>query len=398
MNLLRRVFALVSGVLLVAGCASLSHAVSAPTTDVSGCGPSQGVVLVIGAHRHAPAPSLDQPVTCLVTAAISAGKPVLIVVAAGQPELIMPKLASVQGGSLAQQNSPRAQQDVQHLQAVVAGIRPGSPGVDDLAALAVAADAARSAGIAHADLIVLDSGLNDRGAMDFSVPGMVAATPSEAVGELAGSGNMPDLDGFTVLLVGLGYTAPPQAPLPAKWRTNVTQIWTKLMTSAGAKAEIIPQPPTRDVSVTTSMPVKPIPVPVDSPVKPMPRTTIVFTQESAVRFEPDSSAFVDPAGAAKALAPIARWLAADRSRHAWLVGTTADVASIADQVLLSDLRADHVRDELIALGASPAQISTKGVGSDFSQFIPDRNSSGILLAGPATLNRSVRITLSSTQS
>ena len=81
------------------------------------------------------------------------------------------------------------------------------------------------------------------------------------------------------------------------------------------------------------------------------------------------------------------------SRHAWLEGTTADVGPMSGQIALSRLRADRVRDELITLGASPAQITTKGVGSNFPQFIPDRNAAGILLAGPATLNRSVRITL-----
>jgi hypothetical protein len=53
-----------------------------------------------------------------------------------------------------------------------------------------------------------------------------------------------------------------------------------------------------------------------------------------------------------------------------------------------------VRAALEALGALRSQITLQGVGSDFPQFVPDRNASGALLAGPATLNRSVRITLS----
>jgi len=63
------------------------------------------------------------------------------------------------------------------------------------------------------------------------------------------------------------------------------------------------------------------------------------------------------------------------------------------QITLSSQRADHVRDELVALGASPSQITCRGVGSHFRGFIRDRNESGTLLAGPATLNRSVRMTL-----
>ena len=72
-----------------------------------------------------------------------------IVVASGQPQLITPRL-SVTGGTLAQQNSPRAQHDVQLVEAAIAAARPDAPGVDDLAALAVAADEARSAGAAGA--------------------------------------------------------------------------------------------------------------------------------------------------------------------------------------------------------------------------------------------------------
>jgi outer membrane protein OmpA-like peptidoglycan-associated protein len=378
---------------MVTGCASLSDVVGVHTMAFSSCRPSRGVVLIIGAHRNAPVPSLDQRLKCQVTAAISGGKPVLIVVSAGQPKLIIPKLASVHGGTLAQQDSPRVQQDLQRVGQAIADARPDSPGADDLAALAVAADAARSAGIPHAALALIDSGLDDRGALNFTVRGMVAAAPTEVARQLKASGNLPDLHGFTVLLVGLGYTTPPQAPLPAKWRSNITQIWTTVVTSAGARTEIIPQP-AQSASVKTSQPVKPVPVPVDKPVQPNTRASIVFTQESPVGFKPNRTSFTDPAAAAKALTPIARWLAADPSRHARLEGTTADVGPMTGQMRLSSLRADRVRGELIALGASPAQISTKGVGSDFPQFTPDRDAAGTLLAASAALNRSVRITLS----
>ena len=148
----------------------------------------------------------------------------------------------MKGGTLAQQDSPRVQQDVQRVQAAIAAARPDSPGIDDLEALSVAADEARTAGDPHAELVLIDSGLDDRGALDFTVPGMVAATPAEVAQQLKASGNLPDLRGFTVLLVGIGYTAPPQAPLSAKWRSNVTQIWATVVRSAGAKVEIIPQP------------------------------------------------------------------------------------------------------------------------------------------------------------
>lgn len=379
-------------VFLVVGCSSILSPSGTATTAAARCADPQSMELIIGAHRDAPQPALDPGLVCQATAAIRAGKSVQIVVASGEPFLITPHLTSVTGGTLAQQNSPRAQQDVQRIQAAIAGAHPNSPGVDDLAALAFAADEARSAGNPHAELVLIDSGLDDRGPLDFTVPGMVAATPSEVARQLRASGNLPALSGFTVLLIGVGYTAPPQAPLSAKWRSNVTQIWTAIVTSAGAKVTIIPQPG-QGPSVETNQTVRLVPVPPTQQVRPNTHTSIIFTGESPVRFEPNVTTFVDPAAARQALAPIASWLATDPSRHAWLEGTTADLGPLAGQIALSKLRAERVRDVMDTLGAFPAQISISGVGSKFPQFTPDRDSSGTLLAGPATLNRSVRITL-----
>ena len=382
---------LAAAVILSVGCSS-TLGPDPTTTAAPHCADPHGMELIIGTHRNAPEPSLDPALVCQITAAIRAGEPVQIVAVSGQPRLITPQLKPVTGGTLAQQNSPRVQQDMQRVQAAIAATRPDSPGIDDLEALSVAADAARTADDPHVELALIDSGLDDRGALDFTVPGMIAATPAEVAQQLKASGNLPDLRGFTVLLVGIGYTAPPQASLSAKWRANVTQIWAAIVTSAGAVAEIIPQPG-QGPSINTDQLVRTVPVPPTQSVKPRAGTTIIFTQESPVRFEPNSTVFIDPAAAVQALSPIARWLAADPSRHAWLEGTTADVGPPSGQIALSKLRAEHVRAELIALGASPAQISTTGVGSNFPQFTPDRNASGILLAGPAALNRSVRITL-----
>jgi OOP family OmpA-OmpF porin len=380
---------------LLAGCSPLTEMVTMQGHSVPVCGHPDGVVLIVGAHRDTPAPSmLPERVACLVDAAIKRGKPVILVDATGQPDVVTPRLLSVTGGTLAQQDSPRVAQDVQRVSDAIAGLRPKAPGVDDLAALALAADAAQADGLPHAVLVLMDSGLDDRGALSFTTAGLLAAQPSEVAAQLKATGNEPHLHGFTVELVGIGFTAPPQAPLGAKWRGSLTAIWQAVVTSAGASAVVIPQP-SGGASVRTREPVKLITVPADQPVRPAPGAHIVFTGASPVRFEPNTTVFADPAAAVRALRPIAAWLSADRSRHALLVGTTADVGPMSGQVALSRQRASRVRAVLLALGASRGQITLKGVGSDFPAFVPDRNASGTLLAGPATLNRSVRITLSS---
>src|SRR6202044_3597512 len=89
-------------------------------------------------------------------------------------------------------------------------------------------------------------------------------------------------------------------------------IWQAVVTSAGAAAVVIPQP-AEGVSVRTSEPVKLITVPADQPARPAPGAHIVFTGESPVRFEPNTTVFVDPAAAQRALRPIAEWLGGERS-------------------------------------------------------------------------------------
>jgi len=50
------------------------------------------MILIIGAHRDAPVPSLGPSLACRLAAAIRAGKLLRIVVASGQPRLITPPL------------------------------------------------------------------------------------------------------------------------------------------------------------------------------------------------------------------------------------------------------------------------------------------------------------------
>jgi OOP family OmpA-OmpF porin len=378
---------------VLAGCGSISDLTSTAVTASQTCPHPDGMILIIGAHRDAPAPQLNPLLECELTAVIATGGPVRIVIPDSPPQLVTPQLEPVNGGTLAQQASPRVQHDVQLTDQAVSNARPDAPGVDDLNALAVAADEAHTIGGTGIEIVLVDSGLDDRGALNFSVPGLLAATPAEVASQLEATGNLPELRQLTVVLVGLGYTAPPQTPLSARWRASLTAIWRNVVTAAGATVLVIPQPGL-SASVVTNEPVRPVPVPSASSVRPAAGRTIVFSGTSAVRFQPNSTAFVDQVAAIKALAPIAHWLAADPARYAELEGTTADVGPMSRQVEFSLLRADHVKAVLISLGAQPAQITTTGVGSDFPQFVLDRDADGTLLAGPATLNRSVRITLS----
>ncbi len=102
--------------------------------------------LILGAHQNAPKPFLPPAAECRVLASIEADRPVRLVIASGRPRVMGVPLPSTKGGTLAQQNSPRAQQNLALVKREIAAARPDAPGVDDLAALALAADDARSLG------------------------------------------------------------------------------------------------------------------------------------------------------------------------------------------------------------------------------------------------------------
>jgi OOP family OmpA-OmpF porin len=361
---------------------------------VTTCPTPDGLGLIIGTHRNVPAPQLSGTVLCELKIAITSGKPVFIVVADGVPSVHMLSLIPVTGGTPAGR-SARIAQNIITVGDAVSDARPSHPGVDDLAALAVASDEARSLGIPHATLVLADAGLDDRGALNFTRRGMLAAEPSDLIGQLKRNSEEPDLSGMSVTLSGIGYVAPPQTTLPVSLRTNLRNIWSAVIVSSGGKVAAVDPHPVSGPSVRTPYKVNPVPVPAQTPVHPGPGSTVIFNAQSAVSFVANSAEFLDPAEARKALTPIGRWLQADPRRRATIVGTTMNYGSYAGQVQLSLARARAAATVMRSAGASADQITVRGVGSHFAQYVrPDKSADGSPLPAAAVANRSVRITLS----
>jgi outer membrane protein OmpA-like peptidoglycan-associated protein len=383
-----------AGVALITACGggNVAQYASTLTTPVT-CTASHGLGLIIGAHRDVPAPQLSAIVQCELQDAIKNGQPVFLVVADGQPSVRMLSLVPVIGGTPAGQVA-RVDANLATVRARVSEARPGNAGIDDLAALAVASDEARSVGVPHATLVLADSGLDDRGALNFTRSGMLAAQPKDVVGQLRKNGEQPHLGGMSVILSGIGYVAAPQTTLPVNLRTNLTSIWQAVIASSGGTVTAVDPNPVSGPAVRTVYAVNRVPISAQVPVRPGPNKTIVFNAESPVSFVANSPQFLDPAAAEKALRPIGQWLAADPRRRATITGTTMNYGSYAGQVQLSLARARAAEAVICAAGASPDQITVRGVGSHFPQYKrPDKAADGSPLPTAALANRSVRITL-----
>jgi outer membrane protein OmpA-like peptidoglycan-associated protein len=384
-----------AGLGLIAACGGNTVPPPADANDppAVACAPPHGLGVIIGAHRNVPAPRLSANVLCELQDAIVKGEPVFMVVADGQPTVSTLSLLPVTGGTPAGR-AARLSENLRIVRSAVSKARPGHAGVDDLAALGVASDEARSLGEPHTTLVLADSGLDDRGALNFTAPGMLAAQPDDVTRQLSSDGNQPHLKGMSIILSGIGYTAPEQAPLPISLRTNLTSIWQAVVVSAGGKVAAVDPNPVSGPSVRTSFAVNLVPVPHQAPVRPGPGKTVVFHQGSPVSFVANLAEFIDPAAARKALIPIGRWLAADPRHRATITGTTMNYGTYASQVQLSFARARAAETVLRSAAAAPDQISVRGVGSHFPQYKrPDKAPDGSPLPAAARANRSVRIRL-----
>ncbi len=365
--------ALAFGLLLCAGC-----------DDKAAAAPG-ALAVIVGAHSNMVAPSLLDSVKTELDTASELGSPATVIVDDGNPTASAPLALKTAN------DNPLYQQDqVKQLKNMIDKTRAGNPEVDLLAAINLAA---RSVGDAAGPktIVVIDSGLQTTGALRFQDQdgALLNASPDEVVGQLRRTQQLPNLTGMRVVFTGLGDTAPPQQPLPAPARTVLVALWTKIVESAGGKADVkqAPLPSTRPRDGLP--PVTIVPVAAQS-IGPLPTVTVL--RDGTVGFVPDQAVLKDPAAARAVLADYAK--AIKDGRRALLTGTTASDGTPEYRRQLSEKRAGAVRDLLVGLGAPADRISTRGLGSDFPGYVPDRDAHGNLDPIPAAQNRQVIIELS----
>lgn len=377
------------------GAAALVVLVTACSHDDQETHPSKhdAVVVVAAAHANAMVPKLTGQAAEAVEDVLRHGGQAAVVKVSGQPALSADlKLREIEGTPrgrevLLRNNLNRIDEEI--------SIPASTDGSDGLEAVAIAADWLRGTNASKPLIVFIGPGLNDRGRFDFTAPGMITARPAETVEYLQTTSSLPDLDSFTAHLVGTGYTTSPQQPLDAVQRANVRELWRSALEAAGATVEINPEPPAAQPVETTAT-VGVVEVPEVATPPQCSREEVVFTDQSAVSFHPESTEFVDNEAATATLGALARWLSSDPRRTAAIRGTTADDRGSRDRLReLGARRAETVADELARSGALRGQLTTNGVGADFPEYIrPDIDeSTGLLLPGPASLNRSVRIAL-----
>lgn len=276
---------------------------------------------------------------------------------------------------------------------------PRENGADLYSALHLAAGQLASIGATERYLLVLSSGLNDRGQLAFTQPGALGAQPSERIDSLKTQGPLPSLQGAKASLVGVGYSTTPQQPLDPASRSLVVSTYTSLLQASGAEVTVDPWPMQGDAIDTQGKTVEPVTLEVPVPPTVAPKSCTpqiqVFTQAGGVKFVADEASFIDPTTAQKTLLPVVEWLTADPTlRSVDISGTTARWGHKDNQITVGLRRAEAVRALLLEAGVQDTQIGTiEGLGSYFPEYQQDVDPSGRQIPEPAALNRSIRLTL-----
>lgn len=342
-------------IVVLAGATPVLVACSDPPQPCSTAAKA-GLAVAVGGRANSPEPLVPDRVGTLIDKAVTDGTGIDIIRVDGRPSIA----CAVSFKSDAANPVARADdlnRFKRQARGAVSAARAKEPEANPLQALTLAAASAGPRGT----VVLLDSGVQTVAPLDFKVQGLLDADPDAVVRALSSDGYLPDLNGYTVVLAGIGYTAAPQAPLDDRRRINLVHIWEKIVSAAGATVETVTSPNTaaalENVPAVTLVDVPPTDV-----VRIGCNTESILSNDGMVGFLPDSTTFVDSGLARMALAEFAAFLRQNRGAYAKLVGTVAHYGADVGDGGLSRRRAQRVRDVLVDLGVDGSRIIAQGAG------------------------------------
>ena len=372
-HLMRRIIATATiaiTAILAAGCAGQApprDPAPPPASMPQVCTKDGPVVFVIAGRQNSPAPVLTGSMQAAAATAVHEGSAIGLVDLDGRPRLILAGAFSDPGA-----NPPALQAAQQNylstLTSAVQRIRAAYPHADVLDALNVAGHAIRAA-CPHGGTIYLeDSGLQETGLVNFRQAGMLGATPAGVVSFLTHNHNLPYLTGMTVVLAGIGDTAPPQLPLSISQQDNVAAIWSAIAGAGGATSVRIDPAPLSGPAPAHVPAVLLVPIP-QIPLPEIPGAQVApynggasYTLSDSLRDFAVGSAALTPVAEA-ALARIAADIQARASGQIiTCTGSTDGTGTAAFDLALSEKRAITVCNYLARQGINPNLLRTVGTG------------------------------------
>ncbi|WP_460654254.1 OmpA family protein [Kribbella endophytica] len=353
-------------------------------------GPPANVAVVVSTHRNAPKVT-KSAVLGKLPALMTGSRLVLVGVDGNRAgtEVFDQEIAA---GSTKQETADNISQAKITLGNKVEEAVATSAESDPLAAIAAAARKLKGVP-GDKTLIVADSLLSTSGALRLQQLGF-GWTAEDIYEQLSSQkpSNIPDLTGFTVKVIALGATRPPQQPLDEARLKQLQQLWELIFVKAHAKVEVT-FPGVGQEDSKSSHKVSVIAVePPQAPVVPKSPCAEFVIPETVVRFKPDTAEFLDRDAADAAADRVAQAMR-DCPGSLKVTGTTSSAGTEEGRKRVSTDRALAFRAVLAQAMQVPSEsITAVGVGIHFPGFRRDRDRYGNLVPSLAILNRTVRVT------
>lgn len=363
------------------------------TALVSGtCLSAAGVALtlVVGERSNVPRAQYPSYLDSLVTTAAEDGQPITLIQIDGSPKVLPLQQFSGSGYGTEAALQAAVSRYVNGVLGILNGpdLRAVTPQADVLDALTLAAAQTPAGG----NIIVIDSGLQTKGALLYQDQGTLMSPASDVVQFLRqnSQGNLiPDLQGRHVLLSGFGYTAAPQASLDQPERQNVVDQWKAIVTAAGASVCVDPSANT--LGGLTGLPAVAT-VPLPAPVIFNPCGTTVLSDQGSVGFNDNEYTFRSPSLAQATLLQLAQKLK-NGTEPITLIGSTSSEGTEAHNYTLSGERAQAVAKVLEKDGVKASRITIVADGPNYPGRVRDIGPNGQLILSAAEQDREVIVQL-----
>ena len=369
------IVAFVSG---LAACGGGPPPVQAAATDPA-------AVAVVTGDATSPAAIETPTIKALLNRAFDRNAGFAVVDAGGRPRLFATRLGGTFGNSDAK-NAALAGQMSAAIRALDKVI-PATSESDPWTAVSEAIGWLHDQG--GGTLVVENSGLGTTGFLNYRQPGLLEADPADLVTFARAHHEEPDAVGIKVVLLGIGWTAPPQPALNAPEGDSLRGQWAALLKAAGAQVTIDQTPLTGPAP--TSAPKVSLVSTTQVIWDPPPGTCGTAFNTTELHFIVGTAQLQDPAATAPVLRNVVTELKANH-RVAAITGTTSSEGGPAINVPLSKKRAQTTAQLMESMGLPRSQIGQLiGLGSQFPGYVPDIGPGGVLLPGPAAENRQVII-------
>ena len=273
------------------------------------------------------------------------------------------------------------------------------PETDALEAIHKAAGTLHSSGKDNLTMLIISSGLNTSGAMNFAQYNLLEVEPSYPVEALKDINQLPNLEGIDVIWLGMGQTAGHQASLDNQGRTALRGIWTAVLEAGNPKSLSIVMTELDDIAPAEGLPhCSEVPIvkqnisgPDHMPIEvaQLDEGEVICFDEQSICFVPDQAEFLNYDQAVQELTPVGKMLAGQPGMQVVLAGSTASVGG--DGIRLSLSRAEAVKAVLVEqFGVCDNQIQCIGLGRQDSPLrTPDLDVNGNLIEENAMRNRAV---------